>query len=494
MNAKNLKGIFMLYEKVGRNDACPCGSGKKYKKCCIEKTLVPEELADTKLGDFLDLFAMIAKYGAFIMREEEFHDVLTGCYEEIERDFRPGQPGGLHESFCMNWFFLDFRFGTYQKTIAERFTESIHYKSLNSDERYLLSRLTNSYATCFEVKEVQREFIIFKELVTKKTWKMIITGEPYQKDAHESDIWFCRLVGTMDEAWCFGDPYIFSKEAKKDFLEILKMNIDGFKEYMKTRSLSFDPIRDGSKAASMFWAEYLYRSNNPNREHEARFKEESVRQPHMVTTDKEKIIFCSVYFKISEKEGLREKIDNLPCVDYDAQNKTWIWFKKGNKTLSGNTILGSIEIKGEYLVGQANSLERALRLKSKLSKGLGSRVEYEKVEGKDLASLPPLSAEDEKKFAEEQKKIDDDPVLNKFIRQHLEDYYLKEWIVTKIPALNNKTPLQTVKTEEGRLRLEALINRMEKMGENMPDETHFDMDLLRKKLGLPHQNSDKKCF
>jgi len=21
--------------KVGRNDVCPCGSGKKYKKCCI---------------------------------------------------------------------------------------------------------------------------------------------------------------------------------------------------------------------------------------------------------------------------------------------------------------------------------------------------------------------------------------------------------------------------------------------------------------------------
>lgn len=24
-------------DKVGRNDACPCGSGKKYKKCCINK-------------------------------------------------------------------------------------------------------------------------------------------------------------------------------------------------------------------------------------------------------------------------------------------------------------------------------------------------------------------------------------------------------------------------------------------------------------------------
>ncbi|MGB1398058.1 MAG: SEC-C metal-binding domain-containing protein, partial [Planctomycetota bacterium] len=21
--------------KIGRNDPCPCGSGKKYKKCCL---------------------------------------------------------------------------------------------------------------------------------------------------------------------------------------------------------------------------------------------------------------------------------------------------------------------------------------------------------------------------------------------------------------------------------------------------------------------------
>ena len=26
--------------KTGRNDPCPCGSGKKYKKCCLAKTFV----------------------------------------------------------------------------------------------------------------------------------------------------------------------------------------------------------------------------------------------------------------------------------------------------------------------------------------------------------------------------------------------------------------------------------------------------------------------
>ncbi len=29
--------VFINHEKVGRNDPCPCGSGKKYKNCCGAK-------------------------------------------------------------------------------------------------------------------------------------------------------------------------------------------------------------------------------------------------------------------------------------------------------------------------------------------------------------------------------------------------------------------------------------------------------------------------
>lgn len=28
-----------MEQKVGRNDPCPCGSGKKYKACCIDKPI-----------------------------------------------------------------------------------------------------------------------------------------------------------------------------------------------------------------------------------------------------------------------------------------------------------------------------------------------------------------------------------------------------------------------------------------------------------------------
>lgn len=38
--------------KVGRNEPCPCGSGKKFKKCCLDKPYQPsaELIADLELG------------------------------------------------------------------------------------------------------------------------------------------------------------------------------------------------------------------------------------------------------------------------------------------------------------------------------------------------------------------------------------------------------------------------------------------------------------
>lgn len=31
------RGIKLENKKIGRNELCPCGSGKKYKKCCLLK-------------------------------------------------------------------------------------------------------------------------------------------------------------------------------------------------------------------------------------------------------------------------------------------------------------------------------------------------------------------------------------------------------------------------------------------------------------------------
>lgn len=36
MEYRNHKPSVREYKKIGRNDPCPCGSGKKYKNCCLK--------------------------------------------------------------------------------------------------------------------------------------------------------------------------------------------------------------------------------------------------------------------------------------------------------------------------------------------------------------------------------------------------------------------------------------------------------------------------
>ena len=42
VSAQHKNPVIQTSTKVGRNDACPCGSGKKFKKCCESNTSVAE--------------------------------------------------------------------------------------------------------------------------------------------------------------------------------------------------------------------------------------------------------------------------------------------------------------------------------------------------------------------------------------------------------------------------------------------------------------------
>ncbi len=70
--------------KTGRNDPCPCGSGKKYKRCCLEKDQAAERTAlaattpSQPLQQNPDLTAKIAaRLAAAYNRDDE---LTTACY------------------------------------------------------------------------------------------------------------------------------------------------------------------------------------------------------------------------------------------------------------------------------------------------------------------------------------------------------------------------------------------------------------------------------
>lgn len=49
--------------KVQRNEPCPCGSGKKYKHCCVDR---PEEKAATRIGLPIALSVVALGFGGLI--------------------------------------------------------------------------------------------------------------------------------------------------------------------------------------------------------------------------------------------------------------------------------------------------------------------------------------------------------------------------------------------------------------------------------------------
>jgi tetratricopeptide (TPR) repeat protein len=68
--------------KVGRNDPCPCGSGKKYKKCCLGKPLL--EAAQNSFERCLDSFWSYEKVNE--MSTEEIIDKLQSIGISFEKE------------------------------------------------------------------------------------------------------------------------------------------------------------------------------------------------------------------------------------------------------------------------------------------------------------------------------------------------------------------------------------------------------------------------
>jgi len=73
--------------KVGRNDACPCGSGLKYKKCCLGQSMTPNK-------DIEELYTK--KYGIRLKKERDIEAIRKAGHlvletlDLVESIIRPG--------------------------------------------------------------------------------------------------------------------------------------------------------------------------------------------------------------------------------------------------------------------------------------------------------------------------------------------------------------------------------------------------------------------
>ncbi|MBN1223810.1 MAG: SEC-C domain-containing protein [Candidatus Aminicenantes bacterium] len=500
-----------MTKKPGRNDPCPCGSGKKYKKCCglgqsqggyvqaPESWIPPSERTGTIWDDYMDVIPIIAVYAKKIMDFDEDGREFKKVVSAFEKRFRPGEDDGVMDSVFMSWMYFDLRFGKSLETVAERFLADSMASELMEPGPTFIRHLSESYLTFFEIISYSPEAdtVTVEELRTGRRFEVFHARLLLDIEPGPGEIWYARRVGTPNRSIFFTTPYIFEPESRASFKRAVRIQERDFS--LGPRAKIFPPDRyfaESQKETAPFWIEYILRGRHPSifqaEEEEVDFDVKDEHYPILVTTDGEEFVLTEIRFRIKDEAGLRKRLSKLRSFEYDEREDSWIWHKAKSRKSPDKprTVLGHFRIEGSSLVAETNSRERASRLRSKLKGHLGNLIAYEKTLYQDPYDFPELSPDEIEARNKRSEELNAIPEVREAIKKQLEHHYFNEWPNTKLPALGGLTPLQAVKRKNERFKVVALLEDFERFqnspAKNMPK---INLDKLRRLLGLPPKTS-----
>jgi hypothetical protein len=132
-----------------------------------------------------------------------------------------------------------------------------------------------------------------------------------------------------------------------------------------------------------------------------------------------------------------------------------------------NTILGNIKIFGRSLSAEANSENRAKRLRAEIEKRLGASATHQSTNVKTveemLAKAPKGTRSHVKEDSEFEQALLRDPEARDYFQQIIQKQ-VEDWVHQKVPALGGRTPLQAVQDPDGREIVESLLLDWERRG------------------------------
>ena len=195
-----------MADKVGRNDPCPCGSGKKHKKCCMEAEILftrSLEVADFKWRQLRQLEGTVIDnhlipYAMQELPQEILKDAISEFYpEDLPEDL---DKEALFHYLFLPWFlfnwipFEDFSLKNFDsdKTIAQNYLEN-YAGLLNNQEKLFIEAMNHSYYSFYSVLHVEREkSLLVKDILLGTTHEIKERQGTYQ--LKRGDIVFSRIL------------------------------------------------------------------------------------------------------------------------------------------------------------------------------------------------------------------------------------------------------------------------------------------------------------
>jgi len=483
-------------EKAGRNDPCPCGSGKKYKHCCLTKTWAPPTQVDTpwrRQRDASDrLTPALLKLAARELEDDlllawaDFNQVPfpdpISKYESEEgifnpylifdwdRDSPPRRRSGKPRPGLILRTYIE-KFGS---RLSELELQILHQAIAQPISFYEVIRCNPGHGV------VLRDVFLGEETDVEEH-----SGSRGMRpgDLLYGQIWKLPEVATLGRL----GPRMIPPDRKAEIVELrteLRRKIA-----KKNRELTVSDLIQYTDEIRTLYLD---------------IRDAMFRPKKLVNTDGEPFVFHTLTFRIGSaqaafdalapltwgvtKEDLLEDAER--SADGSLQSLEFNWIGKGNKmhTNWDNTILGHMKISGRTLIVEVNSANRAKKIREEVEKRLGLHATH-----LSTTSQTPEEAlakrEKERKSAppriESSAPALDPEIQRQFDAQMQEE--VEAWIHKEIPALGGRTPLQAVADPDGREVVESLLLGWERRfeGPRTPGTILPDIDAVRRLLNLP---------
>jgi uncharacterized protein (DUF2384 family) len=451
--------------KIGRNDPCLCGSGKKYKRCCRNQPV-------TKPDDFLwrqlravddQLTHQLLKHAKRLYGyegfEEAWEDFSGGELDEFDLD-------SPHNPAFFPWYLFNWRpeAEDADDDLSERLAPTVA-------ESYL-----NRYAK--RVSDQERRLI---ELISQQPFSFheVMTCDPGQ-GYRLRDLLLGQEVDVIEHAGsqiCQRGDILFGRVIQVDHVGLM----------MGCGSTLIPPA---SKPAIIQLRRGMREQEGDLSVHDLHAWERELRElylaideqlhspPEIRNTEGDPLSLHELYFEIESPGVAFERLKGLAAQVQEAellQEAEWDrhgqvhavefpWLQSGNAKGSApeHTVLGHLRIEGHRLIASVNSQNRAERIRAEIEARLGRDVRYKAT---DIQSLSQVLRESERnptrQDEDEIARFNATPEVQQAVDQMLEAHW-RNWLDTNIPALGDQTPREAVQDADGREMVMALLDDMER--------------------------------
>ena len=480
--------------RTGRNDPCPCGSGKKYKRCCLSGQPVPN---DSPWSRQRDASGRITPELLKVAAREFGEDLLLAWadFNQLDApeplDDFPDEEGIFSPYLLFDWdpgTPVRRRDGRPRAGAVARLYMRKNANRLSELELLILDQAFSRPISFYEViRSSPGQSVVLRDL---------LIGEETEVEEHTASQTMRPGDLVYAQIWILPEVASLGRLAPRPIPPDRKVEI--IKLRMRLR-------RKIAKQNRELSATDLVRYSEQIRTVYLDIRDALLTPPKLANTDGDLFVFHTLSFRVGSVQlafdalaplawGLSKKdlLEGAELNDDGSLKSVEIdWRVKGNRMHKtwDNTILGRLKISGRSLVAEVNSEKRAKKIREEIERRLGLHATHIATTLKTPEQMLEESKHKRRGHSDRENAEADD-LLDPEMRRASQAMFQEEveaWVHQKIPALGGRTPLEAVADPDGKEMVEGLLLGWERhyegpLGRGM---IRPDLNAVRRLLKLP---------